>query len=275
MLMKFLRTHNFKGKHRLANFLYKNLGECIVPYCKNSLISINVNEHQGGMIFWDGHYEKDSSWIINHFLREPNSIAVDIGANIGAYTLMLAEIAGSVHSVEPHPDFYNRLNRNIRLNKIKNVILYNLAISSDIGERVLYSPPSDMLNKSASLTSSNPALKEKIMVQALTLNKFLADFVRLDFLKIDADGSDADIIISGISELNRLKPVIYFEDNGGWKGSQEDAQNLELLDNKYDLCFEKLTDLGYRLYVVTDRRIAPTKRIRGPLSMYLAIPMLL
>jgi FkbM family methyltransferase len=272
LMMNFLKKYNFKGKHRLANFLYKDLGECIVPYGQNYLISINANEHQGKMIFWDGAYERDTSWIINHFLKSPDSVAVDIGANIGAYTLMLAEVCCSVHSVEPHPDFRHRLEKNIKLNNLNSVSVYPLAISSHVGERILYSPPPSMSNKSASLSDSNPELENKIKVNAITLESFLSSFNKLDFLKIDADGSDADIILSGILELNRLKPVIYFEDNGGWNGSREDTINAEMLDKKYDLCFQKLNDMGYCLYLVSKRRLIPTKRIRGPLSMYLAIP---
>ncbi|WP_170216977.1 FkbM family methyltransferase [Polynucleobacter duraquae] len=273
MLMKFLRDHSFKGKHRLAKWLYPNLGECIVPYANQYLIGINVSEHQGGVIFWDQKYESETSWIIKRFLHTPDSVAVDIGANIGSFTLMLAEVASKVHSVEPHPDFRKRLDRNIRLNNLKNVEVHPLAISSAEGARILYSPPQHMMNKSASLTDSNPALEEKIEVQAITLEKFLAGFNRLDFLKIDADGSDADIILSGLIELSRLRPVIYFEDNGGWKGSKEDLINAEFLDDKYEICFTKLAEMGYQLFLVLDGYLVPTKRIRGTLNMYLAIPI--
>ena len=56
-------------------------------------------------------------------------MCIDIGANIGVYTILLAEISKIVHAVEPNNNFRDLLNSNIRLNNFNNVKTYDSGIS--------------------------------------------------------------------------------------------------------------------------------------------------
>src|SRR4051812_25321597 len=76
-------------------------------------------------------------------LIEPGSVAVDLGANIGVYTKVLSELVGAegrVLSVEPIPQTFAVLSRNVRSLGLKNVICVNVAVSDVNGEAVMELP---------------------------------------------------------------------------------------------------------------------------------------
>jgi tRNA G37 N-methylase Trm5 len=128
-----LRHFNFKGKNRLIKWLGLSTGlDRIVPWGKKSLIKVNNTELIGFDIFWNGGYENDIHWCLDNIINE-NSVCVDIGANIGVYTILLAEISKTVHAVEPNSNFRDLLNSNIRLNNFNNIKVYDSGISKNGG----------------------------------------------------------------------------------------------------------------------------------------------
>ena len=65
-----------------------------------------------------------------HFKICRGGVFLDVGAHVGKYTVMVSKIVGStglVVAVEPHPENFRVLKRNIKLNNLKNVVAYNLA----------------------------------------------------------------------------------------------------------------------------------------------------
>lgn len=73
---------------------------------------------------------------IKRYLR-PGDTSRDVGANVGVYTLLAASLVGptgTVHAFEPRPKALGYLYENISLNKLRNVQVYELALSDRAGE---------------------------------------------------------------------------------------------------------------------------------------------
>jgi len=76
------------------------------------------------------NYENE---VKSRFCPKSNDIVIDIGAHIGEYALPAAKNSGKVVAVEPNPDTFTILKKNIELNKISNVIPINQAIFDSVG----------------------------------------------------------------------------------------------------------------------------------------------
>ena len=142
----------------------------------------------------------------------------DIGANVGAITLALADKvghAGGVYSFEPGPVIFGRLVNNLNLNPaLKNVIFPQMLGLSDEegsltyyelghyrGDGVLY--PSDGTWES----------HESFPVKVTTIDLFASgqDLRRIDFMKIDVEGMEQAVLRGGLKTISAFRPVLYLE----------------------------------------------------------------
>jgi FkbM family methyltransferase len=186
--------------------------------------------------------------------------------------VLFATMARKVISIEPHPDFFDHLNRNIKINGFKNVEVHNCAVSTKSGSATLYAPNSSMANKTATLknvTAYIPEQSVQIQVEMKSLDSLCSSEPKVDFIKIDCDWYDADIILSGIETIRKHKPVILFEDLGsfpeGWDKS-EDVHNV------YLEAYEMLEGLGYQIFKVLDNSLIREGRKLGVIQNMLAFP---
>ena len=85
-------------------------------------------------------YEKEQTILFRKLVDEGMNV-VDIGANIGYYTLLAAELVGEkgkVFAFEPEPSNYDLLLRNVEINGYKNVTVVRKAVSNETGESSLF-----------------------------------------------------------------------------------------------------------------------------------------
>jgi len=145
---------------------------------------------------------EDWGVLIEMYIRDvydKNSIrqgmnVVDIGAHIGAYTILAAEKireTGKVIAVEPEPKNYQRLLENIKINDFKNVIPVKIALSDYNGQDKLYVSDSSIRN---SLFKQH--FESSIEVMVRTLDSLLEELhmQRVDVIKIDAEGAEMPIL---------------------------------------------------------------------------------
>jgi len=271
ILRLILRKINFKGKGRIINAIFRKPFCGIVKYKNNLLIELDTQELICWNVYWNGGYENEVTWVMDEFVKD-SDVVIDCGANIGIWTLLFANKAKAVHAVEPHPNFRKKLIQNLNLNRVKNCEIYGFAISRKEGRTILYSPPDSMKNKSASMLDLNPELSEKIEVEVRTFDSIFGHLDKVDFIKIDCDGSDADIILSGRRVIERHKPVIIFEDLGGYHGAMGSDELINSVDTAYDQAFDMLSSFGYRTFKVLDGCLIDSGRIRGSYSNIIAVP---
>ena len=126
------------------------------------------------------------------FRLQPTDIVVDIGANIGAFTVYAASVAtrGRVYAAEPMPDAFQGLKLNVALNNLTNVTLSQVALDALPGKRTLFG---DGIRASMHFDGGGSA---GVAVDATTLDAFLAthQIAHVDYLKIDCEGAEFDIV---------------------------------------------------------------------------------
>ena len=271
MLERLLRKYNFRGKHRLVDMLFSKSETIVVPYLHDSLIEINTDELIGKEIFWHGGYEKEVMWILDH-MKISDGVCLDLGANIGVWSVPMGKLFQKIYCVEPHPEFRRRLLNNLSLNGIRNAVVHDCALGTSEGKVTLYAPPLHMKNKSASILELNDELTEHIEVNIRSIDELFREVDRVDFIKIDCDGSDGDIILSGRSLIESCRPVVLFEDLGGYHSSMGSPDLVKQVDDDYDAAYQLLISLGYRIFEIGDERLTETQRPRGRYSNILAIP---
>jgi FkbM family methyltransferase len=123
-------------------------------------------------------------------ILSPGMVAVDVGANIGVYTVCAARAVGNggtVYSFEPDPETFHTLRQNVRANGLKNVELRPFALSDRSGEVPLYRI--EGLSTWNNLFAGD-ADGAAVPVQAVTLDEAIPKTVRVDLIKMDAEGAE-------------------------------------------------------------------------------------
>ena len=147
-------------------------------------------------------------------IEKKNPLIFDVGSHIGLSILYFKKKypTSTILGFEPNPNVFPFLEENINGNNIKNVTLYNLALSSKEGEKTLYI---DSSGSGAFSTSSfmphawNGKQKTKgIKVQAAKLSSFIN--TSIDLLKIDTEGAEAEILqdLYENRKLNLVKNIV-------------------------------------------------------------------
>lgn len=141
---------------------------------------------------------------------EPGMTALDIGANAGFFTVLLASLTGPTGRViafEPYAPLFNLLEKNIRANEFDWVDARQLALSNERGSAMLTINPANDGGNSLGDLSGNPDLKghlaEDLMVEVetATLDAFMKEEAigRADIIKIDVEGAE-HLAIEGARE---------------------------------------------------------------------------
>lgn len=148
-------------------------------------------------------------------LIRPGMTAIDIGANLGYFSLLMSELVGetgSVHAIEPNPDIAHRLRRSLDINGFgARAMVHEVALTDRDGEALLAIPPSA---PGGAHLINNPAGGAGTGVRARTLDSIPA-LAEADFIKIDVEGFEY-AVWTGMRELvkSRRPLTIVMEYNG-------------------------------------------------------------
>lgn len=162
---------------------------------------VKANEDVGKQIYFYGVYEREESAYFRQELRS-DDICVDVGANLGYYSVLFGSIArlGSVHSFEPVSANYHLLALNVLANRLDNVLVNHLALGEWEGTTEIVEA-ADGAFSSLMDTGRRPVLASA-SVSLSTLDAYCQhrSLPRVDCLKIDVEGSEHSVI-RGASEL--------------------------------------------------------------------------
>lgn len=161
-------------------------------------------------IFIDDYYTP------NGFEIKKGDIVVDIGAHIGVFSVFASRFARKVYSFEPSDDNFKVLEENIAINNIGNIVApFNSAVSNMTGEKELFICPDNSAGHSF-YAPENGHKNRKITVPAVSFEDFIAlnDISVIDFLKIDCEGGEYDILLGcppGILKIIRRISMEYHD----------------------------------------------------------------
>jgi FkbM family methyltransferase len=163
---------------------------------------------------------------------------IDIGANIGCFTVIAAKIVGPtgrVFAVEPEESTYRQLLRNIELNRLTNVTPLKLAIGALQGAMTLHSDPNRLFSSVFRSVNGREVQGIDQQVQMTTLDALMNAYhiPRCDYLKLDCEGAEHEIVANMSQTTARRIAQITMEVH---KVPGFDVQMLR----------ERLRSLGYR-----------------------------
>lgn len=161
-------------------------------------------------------YEPHLSGRLGAYLQ-PGMTFVDVGANVGFYSILAARRVGSAGRVvafEPNPDNLKPLLLNKLTNDCAQVDVRPFAVSDEPGFLSLMK-----IVSIASTKELDPAeleyLNDAQVVYAVTLDDALAGEARVDMVKCDVDGHDFRVMAGGRAILERFRPLVVAEFNPG------------------------------------------------------------
>jgi FkbM family methyltransferase len=147
----------------------------------------------------------------------PGDVLVDIGANTGIYTVKsakyLSENGGQVVALEPFPEMLAALQRNVHANGFNNVRLRNVC-AGDHTHAAAFWQNFDRPNTFSLIRRDEKAMSLSVLVVALDDLFAWEDLDRLNYLKIDAEGAEEQIIAGARKTIEKYRPIIQVEING-------------------------------------------------------------
>ncbi|WP_236609057.1 FkbM family methyltransferase [Saccharolobus islandicus] len=147
--------------------------------------------------YWvfEGVFFADEYWPLK---LSKSDIVLDVGANIGAFTLNVAPKVKHVIAIEPEPNNFEMLKRNIKLNNFSNITLLNYAVS-DREETVYFNT-----------TGGSAKVSEKgIPVKAKPLDYILHELgdPKITIMKMDIEGYEGKVL-SAFKNYEYLRQII-------------------------------------------------------------------
>ena len=149
-------------------------------------------------------------------------VFVDVGANVGGYSVRLGKNFRRVISVEPNPRAADALRRNVELNHLSNVQVVQKAISDTTGETIMSVPSSGKTTRSSIVEEYNHG--SSFSVHTSTLDNLLGEYDRIDLVKVDAEGAEVRVLRGAENTLRKTSRLVL--ETGSW--SERDIR--EILD---------------------------------------------
>ncbi|MGB7402012.1 MAG: FkbM family methyltransferase [Arcobacter sp.] len=161
-------------------------------------------------------------------------IVFEVGSNIGTHTQVLSQIVtnkGRVIAFEPQRLAFQTLCANLAINSITNVDAYNQAVGQKIDKINVPDLDYSKSNNFGGISLQN--IENGKEVYQRTLDEFIDKVSAFDFLKIDVEGMEIDVLLGAKKIVSKFKPIIYLEND-----RQEKSEKLINL----------MWSMGYKLY---------------------------
>lgn len=225
-------------------------------FLKDFTMELDVSQKAQRQIFLTKLFAQHIAKLMQQYVKEGDT-ALDIGGNVGFFTLVLAKYVGSngqVYVFEPEQDNIQKLNKNIEKNKKKNIRVYAGAVSDQSGETVLHRNP---LNEGGHTLEDQDEFKDSAKVYSREeMEQKNKDFVfeqktkmwSLDeefefwktsggvpsFVKIDVEGHELAVLRGGRTFFAEAKPKVVCE-----IGEETEQEVVALMES-----------LGYTTYYI-------------------------
>jgi FkbM family methyltransferase len=193
--------------------------------------------------YWLGSYEWQKQMLFVNMVR-PGSVVFDIGAHVGYYTLLAAELvgkSGQVFAFEPAPRNLGYLRKHVQLNHCQNVRILPVAVGAESGAG-FFEEGGD--SSTGHLSSGAVGLS----IPVVALDDLIArhEIPYPDYLKIDVEGAELQVLFGAVSILQARQPTIFLA-----------THSMDL----HQRCCELLGKLGYQLRPIGGDKLSETDEI--------------
>ncbi len=185
-------------------------------------------------------WERHTFMVLDRCLRT-DSVYLDVGAWIGPTVLFAAARCRTVYCIEPDPVSYERLLANLRMNNITNVLPFHGALGVANGPVQIANEKS--FGNSKTRVQAAPGATS-VTVLAMDIRRLMEGWgiEKIDFMKMDVEGAEFDLMPSLIDFLPRMKPGIHLSLHARLFPKSERREKLAAvveLANRYAFCYDK------------------------------------
>ncbi len=182
-----------------------------IDFCK---ISLNLSSSIDREIYLKGFYEKEQIQYLNKISKnEKIDIFLDIGANIGYYSLFFKDIK-NVHAFEPNKENFKNLKKNIEINNT-NIVIHNIACSKDSVDKVIWYTDKNKMGGSSIYNKDDTELlkykKKDIKFERVEAKK-LDDIMEIKnknlLIKIDVERHEIDVLKGACKKILKNNNII-------------------------------------------------------------------
>lgn len=199
-----------------------NSGYFIADLPKGGKVKFSYCETLGISTILYGLFEKNEIEYLCRNIKN-GDVVIDIGANIGLYSVVFgcaAGLNGKVISVEPIPDNIKRIKENIQLNNLSNVSINQVALGETEGDCILhlasdsaYASVEEMVTAAGILKTHGTGKVLNVKLSTLDSIWKNAGLPKISVIKIDVEGSELSVLKGGIGLLDVCKPLLLVEAN--------------------------------------------------------------
>ncbi len=181
-------------------------------------VIVAPQEQMSRALYVSQTYEPDTAMVLQSWLT-PGAVFLDIGANVGLFTLLGSRWVGAtgrVIAVEPSPRERQRLDAHLRLNAVDNVDVVAAAVADreGTGELMVASPERSGLNTlGRRFAYDDVTIAERVSVPLVTLDAIVqgAGLTRVDVIKLDIEGGEVAALEGAATTLRRFRPKLIVE----------------------------------------------------------------
>jgi FkbM family methyltransferase len=244
----------FKGRDRVfleARRLLSDPGRQLVGRTAEGFdLVLDLGDELDAEVYVYGRYDPAAAAVLKALVR-PGDTVLDLGANVGYLTLVLAIAvgpAGRVVAFEPSPSTHRRLLHNLTLNRATWVTAERLAVGSRPGTAVL-AQRFRARSGDSSLTSEIPSgafAHHEVRIE--TLDRYCSDHpLKPSLIKMDVEGSELPALQGGVRLLREARPSLLMEFNT--------AASRSFGYTPSDLMSWLGSEFGYRFHLIADGRL--------------------
>lgn len=213
----------------------------------------------------DGEFFCGNSWLrtqiaISNYQPESREhlvldkgVFIDVGANIGRYTVMLGKQlkgTGTVVAIEPASNIFEIMEKNIKLNNLDNVIPLKLAVSDKKGTSDFYLSSEGWGTSSSLKEIKERSTKVKVDIDTLDKIKKRLNLNKINLIKIDVEGAEPNVLKGAQGILKKDKPKVVFE-----ALNKECFKRCEKILKKFNYQIERLGPIDFIAYIKNNKNI--------------------
>lgn len=221
--------------------------ELELPWLENTLVRMPLRSDLSLPLFTLGQFEPNICNVLAPMMQ-PGDTFIDIGANEGLYTLLAAarvEEAGKVVAIEPSPREFERLCSNIESNSFSSrTVVIDQALGSEAGwaSFAVAAEEHGGQNAFVDLIAPNISIAQVRATPLLTLDMIAARLQprRIDFVKLDVEGAEVEVVEGGMMVLEEHRPIWIAEVGRSGSPSRGTVERL-------------FRDNNYRIFVIDDQ----------------------
>ncbi len=247
------------GRFPLVMKLYKFLYQALLP--QERIILVPVQEHKMYVDIGDmgdlapalvstGIYHKQMTKVVKSIITK-GMVCLDIGANIGYFTLIMARLVGGgkIFAFEPEPYNFDLLVKNITINGYHNITPIQKAISNKNGRAKLFldrvNPGSHSLARQGQNTHTFG--RDIVEVEVQTLDSFFRDYNgKIDFVKMDVEGAELTVLEGMENIINKNKDLVII--------TEFLPRGLRRSGSAPEQFLNRLLQYGFELYDIDEKK---------------------